>query len=123
MLKLLKLSMIYLIILLIILDQLTKYFLVNTINYGAAFGILQGYQWLFILISLVVIVLCVKYYKKYKLPLSFILAGTVSNLIDRVFLGYVRDFIDLKFWPVFNLADSFNVIGVVILIWVLWKKS
>ena len=123
MLKLLKLSMVLLIVVLIVLDQLTKYFLSNVVNYGAAFGILQGYKWLFVLVGLIVIVFCIKYYKEYKLPLSLILAGTVGNLIDRVFLGYVRDFIDVGFWPVFNLADSFNVIGVGILIWVLIKKN
>jgi len=122
MLKLLKLSMVWLIVVLIVLDQLSKYFLGNVINYGAAFGILQGYKWLLILVSLIVIVFCIKYYKEYKIPLSLILAGTIGNLIDRVFLGYVRDFINVGFWPVFNLADSFNVIGVGILIWMLIKK-
>lgn len=115
--------MIWLVIILIVLDQLTKYFLFTTINYGAAFGILQGYNWLFILISLIVIIICVKYYKRYRLPLTFILAGTISNLIDRVFLGYVRDFIDVGFWPVFNFADSFNVIGVILLIYLFLKKK
>ena len=113
------------IILLILLDQLTKYLLGNVKNYGAAFGILQGYTTLFIIISIIVIVTCIYYYKNknLRLALSFILAGTISNLIDRILLGYVRDFIDLRIWPVFNLADSFNVIGVILLIYLSFKKG
>lgn len=115
--------MVLLIIILILLDQITKYFLTSTINYGAAFGILQNQRLLLIIISIIVIITCIYYYKKYKLPLSFILAGTISNLIDRIFLGYVRDFIDFKIWPVFNLADVFNCIGVFLLIYFLIKKK
>ena len=113
-----------LIILLIILDQLSKYFLGNVVNYGAAFGILKGYTTLLIIISLIVIFICIYYYKekKLKLGLSFILAGTIGNLIDRILLGYVRDFIDLRIWPVFNLADTFNVIGVILIIYISLKK-
>jgi signal peptidase II len=42
-----------------------------------------------------------------------IVTGLLSNLIDRIFRGYVVDFIDFKFWPVFNVADSLITIGVV----------
>src|SRR5829696_2918772 len=48
--------------------------------------------------------------------LGFLLGGSVSNLIDRVRLGHVTDFLDLRYWPAFNLADSFIVAGVAILI-------
>ncbi|HET9322532.1 MAG TPA: signal peptidase II [Gaiellaceae bacterium] len=48
--------------------------------------------------------------------LGFLLGGSVSNLIDRVRLGHVTDFLDLRYWPAFNLADSFIVAGVGILI-------
>ena len=54
---------------------------------------------------------------------SFLIAGIIGNSIDRIILGYVRDFIDLGFWPVFNLADSFNVIGVLILMWIILKED
>ena len=50
-----------------------------------------------------------------------ILAGAISNIIDRLYYGCVIDFIDLRFWPVFNLADIFIVSGVVFLL-VEWKK-
>lgn len=48
--------------------------------------------------------------------LGFLLGGSVSNLVDRVRLGHVTDFLDLRYWPAFNLADSFIVAGVGILI-------
>ena len=47
--------------------------------------------------------------------LGLVIGGSISNLIDRVRLGHVTDFLDFKYWPAFNLADSFIVIGVVIL--------
>jgi signal peptidase II len=48
--------------------------------------------------------------------LGLLLGGSLSNLIDRVRLGYVTDFLDFRFWPAFNLADAFIVAGVVVLI-------
>ena len=44
--------------------------------------------------------------------LGLVIGGSVSNLVDRVRLGHVTDFLDLRYWPAFNLADSFIVIGV-----------
>jgi signal peptidase II len=51
--------------------------------------------------------------------LGLVIGGSVSNLIDRVRLGHVTDFLDFRYWPAFNLADSFIVIGVVILFLIL----
>ncbi|MDX6506928.1 MAG: signal peptidase [Gaiellaceae bacterium] len=48
--------------------------------------------------------------------LGLLIGGSVSNLVDRVRLGHVTDFIDLRYWPAFNLADSFIVVGVAILL-------
>jgi signal peptidase II len=48
--------------------------------------------------------------------LGLVIGGSVSNLIDRVRLGHVTDFLDLRFWPAFNLADTFICVGVAILI-------
>lgn len=48
--------------------------------------------------------------------LGLVIGGSGSNLLDRVRLGYVTDFIDLRYWPAFNLADSFIVIGVGIIL-------
>jgi signal peptidase II len=48
--------------------------------------------------------------------LGLLIGGSVSNLVDRIRLGHVTDFIDIRYWPAFNLADSFIVIGVAILL-------
>lgn len=119
--------------LIVLLDQVTKFVFTNvnygifryTENTGAAFSLFQGYvNWLIIFSSIVVVVILAYYkrYPKYWLSLSFVLGGTIGNLIDRIFLGYVRDFIDLRYWPVFNVADSFNVIGVLLLIYMINRK-
>ena len=47
--------------------------------------------------------------------LGLLIGGSVSNLLDRVRLGHVTDFLDFRWWPAFNLADSFIVVGVAIL--------
>jgi signal peptidase II len=110
----------------VLLDQITKVLFENVdygiLNYventGAAFGLFKGNVLILSIISVFVIFLLLYYFFKYPslyLPLGFLLGGATGNLIDRVFLGFVRDFIDLKVWPIFNVADSFNVIGVVIL--------
>jgi signal peptidase II len=51
--------------------------------------------------------------------LGLLIGGSISNLIDRVRLGHVTDFIDFGWWPAFNLADSFIVIGVAVLLFAL----
>ena len=48
--------------------------------------------------------------------LGLVIGGSVSNLTDRVRLGHVTDFLDFKYWPAFNLADSFIVVGVAALL-------
>jgi signal peptidase II len=48
--------------------------------------------------------------------LGLLIGGSISNLVDRVRLGHVTDFLDLRFWPAFNLADMFIVIGVLMLL-------
>ncbi|MHB8641297.1 MAG: signal peptidase II [Gaiellaceae bacterium] len=50
------------------------------------------------------------------IALGLVIGGSVSNLVDRVRLGHVTDFLDLEYWPAFNLADSFIVVGVAILL-------
>lgn len=110
---------------LVLLDQITKFYLASSSNYGAAFGILQGWKWLFVVVSFLVLGL-VYYYKDkvqgygyYGLVLLF--SGVIGNLADRLLYGYVRDFIDLGFFPSFNLADAYNTIGVVILVIYFWR--
>jgi signal peptidase II len=48
--------------------------------------------------------------------LGFLIGGSSSNLLDRLRLGHVTDFLDVRYWPAFNLADTFIVVGVVALL-------
>lgn len=110
----------------VLLDQLSKYIFKGyfsiTKNYGAAFGLFQGYRGLFIVVAAIVMLLIFYYRNKLdNLALGLLLGGTIGNLIDRITHGYVIDFIDLGFWPSFNLADSFSVIAAFILIIKHWK--
>jgi len=111
---------------LITLDQIVKYITPGSKNYGAAFGILQGYRILFIIVGIIVVFLVVYYRNRLENIGLYggllLLSGTIGNLIDRIFLGYVRDFIDLGFWPSFNLADSYSTIGAILLVIYFWKK-
>jgi signal peptidase II len=89
-------------------------------NTSAGFGILQGQNTSLILISLIalgIIMMSVKSIRKnHEIPIILITAGIIGNLFDRIFRGYVVDFFDLKWFPVFNLADSCITIGVAWLI-------
>lgn len=93
-----------------------------TLNSGAAFGILRTRGLIFILVAVIVSVAIVVSYRRVvtspqlvRIALGLILGGALGNLIDRVRLGHVVDFIDLGWWPVFNLADSSIVVGVALL--------
>ena len=121
---------------LILADQFTKFLLQNkTIplisffnfiyaeNTGAAFSMLQGFNLLFILISIVVLAVSVYYFKSYPLALSFLISGTIGNLLDRLVFGFVRDFISISIWPIFNLADSFNTIAIILLAYAFYKED
>ena len=54
-------------------------------------------------------------YEDEHVAVGLLIGGSISNLADRIRLGHVTDFLDLKYWPAFNLADSFIVVGVAIL--------
>ena len=118
---------IILLVVLVVLDQITKYYLTTVINTGAAFGILKGFNIPLFIINLIALIICIFYYfkeKNLKLPLIFLISGIIGNSIDRIIFGHVRDFIDIGIFnfPIFNLADSYNVVGVILLIWMLWKR-
>ena len=86
-------------------------------NSGASFGIFQNNNTLltwFSLIVLGIVMMNIKQIRKrHELPVILIVSGLLGNLIDRVFRGFVVDFVDFHWWPVFNLADSCIVIGVI----------
>lgn len=131
-------------IVLLLLDQFTKYIVVQNIplfdvkefipgvlswmyirNTGAAWSILEGQMWFFYIITTVVVVAIVYMMQKYakgnwlfSLGLAMILAGAVGNFIDRLRLGYVVDMVRLEFinFPIFNVADMSLSVGVVLVI-------
>ncbi len=131
---------------LVILDQLTKsafykqwailtQFLAIKYheNTGAAFGILPNSTTLLAAIGAAVLVTIAFYYHRLSRKrepsrlLSFglllLFAGTAGNLIDRVYLGYVRDFIAVWIWPTFNLADAYCTVGAALIIIYLIKED
>lgn len=96
-------------------------------NSGAAFSILDDNTFLVVIVSLIIIAILIRYVYKNKdakkierVAYSLILGGAIGNLVDRIFNGYVVDFLDFIFfgynYPIFNLADTFIVIGVILLI-------
>ncbi|MGN7761245.1 signal peptidase II [Paenibacillus sp. 22594] len=96
-------------------------------NQGAAFGILQGQQWFFFLITVIVVAGIVWYLNKARatrklLPtaLALVLGGAVGNFLDRLLNGEVVDFLMFNFgsytFPIFNVADSCIVVGVALII-------
>ena len=128
----------------VVLDQFTKWLAVEYLipvrtlpiikdalhltyveNPGAAFGMMQNSRWIFLLVSTVAIIAIIIYLIKFApknklalLSLAFILGGGIGNMIDRVALGYVVDFIDFRLinFAVFNVADSFVCVGAALLI-------
>lgn len=125
------------------LDQFTKYMAVTKLkgrqaipvirnvfelsyveNRGAAFGILQNRQWLFVVLTAAVMAVlfwlfikmpAVKRYIPAKVGMAVLAAGALGNLFDRVRLGYVVDFFYFKWidFPVFNMADIYVVASVI----------
>ncbi|MBU5440362.1 signal peptidase II [Tissierella sp. MSJ-40] len=135
-------------VLIVVLDQVSKlaairhlkgnvpyviienFFQLNYVeNFGAAFGILQHKKILFIIITSLVVI-CISLFlirnqhalnRFMKVALGMLLGGAIGNLIDRIRLGYVVDFISVKLinkydFPVFNVADVFIVVGTVLIV-------
>lgn len=143
---------IFIIVLLTGIDQWTKYLAetqlkpIDTIplvqdlfhltyarNTGAAFSILRDKQVFLILVTTIVVVALICYLIKIlktgeaalKLSLAFIIGGALGNLIDRVRLNYVTDFLDFTLinYPIFNFADVFVVSGVAMLLYMVLFKG
>ncbi|MGI6413806.1 MAG: signal peptidase II [Syntrophomonadaceae bacterium] len=125
----------------VLLDRLSKWWVINEIafgesrtlidgflyltyirNQGAAFGILQGKSWFFLITAAFIIFALIWYNHRYHTPrliklfTGCIAGGALGNLIDRVVFGYVVDFFDLGWWPVFNIADAAIVCGSILLV-------
>ncbi|GAB4572410.1 MAG: signal peptidase II [Anaerolineae bacterium] len=110
------------------IEALRPYFTFTYVqNTGAAFGLFQGGRVVFLLVGVVVIGIILVFYRQLpegatlmRVALGMQLGGVLGNQIDRVRLGYVVDFFDFKFWPVFNVADSALVVGVISLLVLMW---
>jgi signal peptidase II len=92
-------------------------------NSGIAFGLFAEATGIVILLTLVAVAWMLVYFYRsgarhplLPVAVGLLIGGSVSNLADRVRLGYVTDFLDFRYWPAFNLADSFIVAGVAILL-------
>lgn len=117
-------------------DQILKYKIRSEsgfyiCNKGIAWGIELPHLLFWFLWTGIIFLLFVLIYRAFQrkeltfsryLAFTLILSGAISNLIDKLEFGCVTDFIDLKFWPIFNLADVFIVIGTIILL-VKYSKS
>ncbi len=130
-------------LLVIILDQLTKYYVVSNfylgesvpvienifhwtyiLNPGAAFGMLEGSRWFFVIIAIGV--LGGIWYMRDEINeggwmmqygAALFGGGAIGNLIDRARSGLVIDFFDFRIWPVFNVADIAICVGVAMILW------
>jgi signal peptidase II len=92
-------------------------------NSGIAFGLFSSATAIVIVLTAVAVAWMLLFFLRsgarhpvLPVALGLVIGGSVSNLLDRVRLGYVTDFIDFRYWPAFNLADSFIVVGVAILL-------
>ena len=133
------------VIVLILLDQGTKFWALASLkpihnmtlvegfmdltfveNRGVAFGMFSGQRWFILLLTGVIAVGLIWFYmtmpkkKEYfplRVSLVLVLSGAIGNIIDRLFRGYVVDFFEFTFfeWPVFNVADIYVVVGVILL--------
>jgi signal peptidase II len=91
-------------------------------NTGAAFGLLPGYGGVFAVVAILVVVLIFVSYRQIeqgsavlRVAFGLQLGGSLGNLCDRIARGYVTDFVDVRWWPVFNVADSALVVGTILL--------
>ena len=91
-------------------------------NTGAAFSVLPQLHWFYLAVALVVSLYIIFFGYRYgttwyrQVLIGMILGGALSNGVDRLVQGYVIDFVDFHFWPVFNVADSSIVTAIVVLL-------
>ncbi len=100
-------------------------------NTGGAWSILNNHSYLFIVFSVIALIVLIRFMFQFKnnlrnnIAFACTVAGIMSNLADRLFLGYVRDFLDFKIlgydYPIFNIADIAIVVGVLLLIVAIFK--
>jgi signal peptidase II len=101
--------------------------IIHVLNSGAAFGMFKSHTLILIIVDFIgiaVILYLVFWMRRQwsfidkmlvRVSIGLILGGTIGNLIDRIRVGQVTDFIDFKIWPVWNIADASVTVGVIIL--------
>jgi signal peptidase II len=129
-------------------DQLTKYLVTSNLaldegvhvvgpfwihhvqNSGIAFGLFASATAVVILATGIAVAWMLLFFARsgarhpvLPVALGLVIGGSLSNLLDRVRLGYVTDFLDFRYWPAFNLADTFIVVGVLILLATLMRAE
>ena len=135
-------------LLVFVLDQFTKYVVreslpyrysfpdqgffrfTHTHNTGSAFGILQGQNFPLIFVAIIGITVLLIIYSTHPKPNKWLsvsiglqIGGAIGNLCDRLHQGGVTDFLDVGPWPVFNIADSSIVVGLIVLCWLFMRPS
>lgn len=133
----------------VIIDQFSKYLTVQNMlegnsiplipgifhltfiyNRGAAFGLLENQQWIFILVAIALIAVLFYFRRDIEQAdcytrwgTALLLGGAIGNLIDRIRIDMVIDYFDLIIWPIFNIADISICVGVGMIIWGTWKNG
>ena len=102
----------------------------HTYNTGSAFGLFQGQNTPLIVVAIVGIFILGMIYRTQRPPSNLLrlslglqIGGAIGNLTDRLLFGHVTDFLDVGAWPIFNLADSSIVVGLVLLAWVFLRPG
>lgn len=106
------------------IPALARYFtFTHVTNTGIAFGLFREWGSILVAVAVVVIAFLLLYTHQLatarwpiQIAMGLQLGGAFGNLIDRIRFGFVTDFLDFKFWPVFNLADSAIVVGMLMLL-------
>lgn len=133
----------------LLLDQLTKIWIRNSLavgetrpliegilhlthveNTGAAFGLFPNHTWVFVVATIALFTVVFLYRHRLaqdgmvlRLGYALGLAGATGNFIDRILFGRVTDFVDFRVFPIFNVADSAITIGVLLLAWCMLMDS
>jgi len=140
----------YLIVIIwLVLDQVSKYYVMNhfaigesvsviqnvfhltyIINRGAAFGMLANQRWFFLVVAFILIIVYAIYHKKVnrgpislRIGSALLISGAIGNGIDRYVLHGVVDFFDFRIWPIFNVADIGICVGVACIIYHLLRNE
>ena len=100
------------------------------LNPGAAFGLFEEQQWLFILVAVLLVAGVAVLFRQLlqqppimRLGAALLVGGALGNLIDRTRLGKVVDFLDFRIWPIFNVADIAICVGVGLILLAMFKEQ